>query len=338
SSPLSRIIYDVTLYEKFNISGYYNYATSTSSDPKKANKVTWAVYSTYAVSPNFAIQFGRVGMPFDMAGDGSSGGATFILDAVAAGDEEAGSENAIARAAFGPGEDLGLRVDGSFNKFGYAFGVGNGQGPTNINTNAELQFAGRIWYNIFDACPSAPQYDLEYSEAPKWTLSFGAVYNDENAFDGDGVAGVNSATGETDDATVTDALLDYAISMAAGTGFRYRGLSINAEGYYRLVKVIDPVRAIVGADGGITDVGYYAMAGYFVIPKSLEIAGIMSQSFREGPDNNMFQMGVGLNWYPMKDNNIKWQTSYDYMLDYDAIAGLNDQSQHFINTQLMIQW
>ncbi len=68
------------------------------------------------------------------------------------------------------------------------------------------------------------------------------------------------------------------------------------------------------------DLGYYANAGYYVIPQKLEIALQAGQIFREGPDNNSNQFGGGINWYII-GNNMKLQAAFNWIEDYDDIAG-----------------
>jgi hypothetical protein len=319
--PRSRIIYGLKLFKDFSILGWYNQGTG--------GNVSWTVFSTYAFSPAFSVSFGMIGVPFDIADEGSSGGMMFIDSPVAYENAEDATNTNIASKPFGGLQDLGIRFDGQAGKVGYSLAIGNGEGHTAVNTNNEFIYAGRIWFDVLEPCAAAPESDLAYSEKPQWTISMGSMFHDEDAVDSKIVDGAETLTG---------AQLSWAHSMTVGTWFHYRGLALNTEGFYRRTKVAVPGTATVGTDGAITDVGYYTSLGYFVIPKSVELAAVSSQVYREGPDNNMFQFGGGLNWFPTKTNNIKWQFTYDYMLDYNQIEGLNNQSQHYIKTQVTVQW
>ena len=83
-----------------------------------------------------------------------------------------------------------------------------------------------------------------------------------------------------------------------GTGgidavFKYKGLSLQGEGFFRNVDTHDHSKRIGNATG------FYVQAGYFVVPRTIEVVGrysVMDPDTRLGHD--LITSGVGgLNWY-----------------------------------------
>jgi hypothetical protein len=83
-----------------------------------------------------------------------------------------------------------------------------------------------------------------------------------------------------------------------GTGgidavFKYRGLSLQAEGFVRNIDTHDDSKRIGNATG------FYVQGGYFVVPSTLEIVaryGYMDPDTRRAQDIMNSVLG-GLNWY-----------------------------------------
>lgn len=87
----------------------------------------------------------------------------------------------------------------------------------------------------------------------------------------------------------------------------------------------------------LTDFGYYGMAGYYVIPKKLELALMASQIFREGPDNNGNQFAGGVNYY-IHGQSLKLQLCYVWTEDYDDILGTKNNKIQKAVLQMQTQF
>jgi hypothetical protein len=114
-------------------------------------------------------------------------------------------------------------------------------------------------------------------------------------------------------------------------GFRWGGFSLTTEGYYRKTKMTS-IGTAIWARPNLTDIGYYAAAGYYILPKKFEIAGQAGQIIRQGPDNDSWQFGGGVNYYVF-DNNLKLQAAYTLTVDFDDVTGT--RSSHIHNAMLM---
>jgi hypothetical protein len=184
----------------------------------------------------------------------------------------------------------------------YAFGVFNGVGinlnklglstPGNAN---ELMYVGRVTADLLGK-PGYPEGDLAYSLAPQ--LAVGASYG----YDG-GLQTNTTGAGSNNQVSTAVASLGNGRLLnqgnvdigTAGADFilKYKGLSIQAEGFVRNVDTHDHSKRIGNATG------YYVQTGYFLIPSKVEVVGrysAMDPDTRLGHD--LITSGVGgLNWY-----------------------------------------
>ncbi len=83
----------------------------------------------------------------------------------------------------------------------------------------------------------------------------------------------------------------------------------------------------VWARPNMTDIGWYAATGYYVIPKKFEIAAQAGQTIRQGPDNDAWAIGGGVNYYVF-DNNLKLQLAYTLTVDFDDVTGTRSNKIH----------
>jgi hypothetical protein len=196
----------------------------------------------------------------------------------------------------------------------YAFGVFNGVGinltrlglntPGNAN---ELMYVGRVTADLMGK-PTYPEGDLGFSRVPQ--VGVGASYGYNGGLQ-------TNTTGASSNNQVSTAiaslgngrLLNQGIVDVGTTGvdvvFKYRGLSLQAEGFVRNVNTHDHSKRIGHATG------YYVQGGYFILPGTLEVVGRWSAM---DPDTQATQdlltSGVGgLNWY-FSGHEHKLQADY----------------------------
>ena len=156
--------------------------------------------------------------------------------------------------------------------------------------------------------------DLPYSEHPKLTVSIGGDYQ------GPRTDPYNGA--------VVRRILTGALSGA----FRWRGFSINSEMFGRRTYLDSLGTAPFGLLM-LDDLGYYVNGGYFIIPNKFEIAAVGAQIFRQGPHNDSYQVGGGLNYY-IHGNNAKIQVAYSMRASYNDVTSAEPVRTHYLGTQL----
>lgn len=212
--------------------------------------------------------------------------------------------------------DQGVTVFSDQAKYSvnYAFGVFNGVGinlnklglstPGNAN---ELMYVGRITADILGK-PGYPEGDLGYALFPQVAIGASYGYNGGLQTNTTG-PGSNTQVSTAIASLGNGRLLNQGI-VDVGTGgldfvFKYRGLSLQAEGFVRNVDTHDHSKRIGNATG------YYVQAGYFLVPKTIEVVGrynAMDPDTRLGHDLITSAVG-GLNWY-LSGHEHKLQFDY----------------------------
>ncbi|MBI2091615.1 MAG: hypothetical protein HYT75_01285 [Deltaproteobacteria bacterium] len=317
-----------TFHEKFSVTTIFQTTTTGGFDYVKevdaAGVATtehedrlltyWQTTATLTIMPELVIEGGHVYLPFDRLGETSSGSRLFTELPITATQRDGikgTTTSSIARNPFGTDEDIGIRIGGDISKFNYNIGVVNGTGAHTLNGNNEFNYGLRLMYNILGAVGYA-ESDLDWSETPQLAIGTGTIFEDEDAVD------ANTGTG-----------LNWAWLASTDIGFKWRGLALNTDLYFRKLKT--------AASLSLDDVGYYIHLGYFVLPKKVEVGARAAQMFREGPDNNSNEFGGVVTWF-IKGQNLKLQTDYTNVLDYDAIIGTNNQTRHRIRTALILKF
>jgi phosphate-selective porin OprO/OprP len=225
--------------------------------------------------------------------------------------------NSLRAFQFDPG--IMIHGDAAGKKFEYYAAVTNGSGNTRLNVNKAPLVTGRLVGNILGQYGYS-ESDVEYSEHPALTIG---------------------ASGGFDDQDLTHTKF---IQAGAETGFKYKGFALQAEYYYRNDRIGTFTDAagktqpnIKGfLPGHSNDHGYYAQAGYFVIPHHFEIAARASQLFLAGPFNNKGEFSAGFNYYIL-GHDLKIQTDYSFLrnsVDPSKFNGSSIQDDHRIRVQL----
>ncbi|WNJ18187.1 hypothetical protein [Pontibacter sp. G13] len=114
--------------------------------------------------------------------------------------------------------------------------------------------------------------------------------------------------------------------FAGNVGFIYKGFSLDVEGYYRRVTDIkvnqgDPI-------DDLEDSGFSARASGMIIDELLQIYGF--GSYINGEQGDPFEVGLGLNVYPFKTRNLRFNPEYFYVENspvgyqsYPSVVGAN---------------
>src|SRR3989449_5119569 len=214
--------------------------------------------------------------------------------------------------------DQGVTIHSDDKKYpiNYAFGVFNGVGinltrlglntPSNAN---ELMYVGRITADLLGK-PGYPEGDLVYSETPQ--VAAGASYGYNAGLPTNTTVSGNGSSTQVVTAIASlgnGRLLDQGIVDIGTTGvdfvFKYRGFSLQGEGFVRNVNTHDHSKQLGNATG------LYVQGGYFLIPKIIEVVGrysYMDPDTRAAQD--LMTSGVGgVNWYL---NGHEHKLQFDY--------------------------
>ena len=241
--------------------------------------------------------------------------------------------------------DQGVTLFSDQDKYpiNYAFGVFNGVGinmnrlglstPGNAN---ELMYVGRITADILGK-PGYPEGDLAYSQTPQ--LAIGASYGHNAGLQTNTLPGpgVNNQISTAIASLGNGRLLNQGV-VDIGTGgidavFKYKGLSLQAEGFFRNIDTHDHSKRIGNASG------YYVQAGYFILPGTLEVVGrwsAMDPDTRAAQD--LMTSGVGgVNWY-LNGHEHKLQFDYGVVTTHLSAADTLSGAVTLIENRFRLQY
>lgn len=235
-------------------------------------------------------------------------------------------DRAIASEAFDQDRDYGVDIYGKpfDGHMEYHAAVFNGagedpaeredlvkalsKGKADDNLDNELMYVLNLRYNPFGKYDTVDETDLKYTEKFKMSIASSVVFNakkkDEKLEDADTIAGVTE------------------LSM------KYRGFSWHNE-YFVMTE--DPE-----SDGETVDSdGFFTQAGYFVIPKKLEIAARYSML---DPDNDVKndiekEYTAGVNYY-FRAHRSKIQADYGHYVTEKGEE--QDQKDNQVRVQYQI--
>ncbi|MBI4211702.1 MAG: hypothetical protein HY540_03610 [Deltaproteobacteria bacterium] len=285
---------------------------------------------TYQAYPEFGVTVGMVGLPLDILTETSSSWYLLPEPGITATQSDDATPFTTTRDSFSVPDGLGVNIAGDISKFFYSLSVVNGA-ESNYAPNPGMKFStgARMGVNILGAVGGSMS-DFEQSSDPQLTVSIGGMYQGRRTDDAFATAR-NEAMGVSNSVAPD---LKYIATGSGGVALRYAGFALTSEAYFRNTKFSSfgniPVQL---QRSSLSDFGYYAALGYYLLPKMLEAALQAGQIFRQGPDNNANQIGGGLNWY-IFDNNLKIQLAYTWTQDYDDIVGTANNNVHNVVLQV----
>ncbi|HCU23973.1 MAG TPA: hypothetical protein DF383_03070 [Deltaproteobacteria bacterium] len=245
-------------------------------------------YMNYKFYEALEVRFGQFTIPWIRQHQISSSNQEFVDRSLASNEflvfHDADSNgDGIPDKRIRNGRDVGLMVHGKAfeKKLEYQGGIFNGSGTNSLNINNQMVYAGRAVYNFLGQA-GYEEGDYAYHEDPALYFGSGGNY------------------------FVSDLTSDKVAQFGAETGLKYKGLSLQGEFFYRHQN---PGEETAGKKN---DYGYYAQAGYFVIPKRLELAARASAVFLEGNQNDKAEYMAGINTF-IYGQHLKFQTDYSYL-------------------------
>jgi phosphate-selective porin OprO/OprP len=206
-----------------------------------------------------AIQFGQYKTPFSRQELYNDGVLQF-------------PERSLATDAFKPSRDIGVMAFGNFSEglLNYQLGVFGGAGQSTLRTNEKVMPMLRLVVNPFGTM-GASEADIQNHETP--ALSFGANgfrntlrKASEITFETQlNYAGPAGWLGRNVGAFELFEQVDIE-SWGVDAQFKWLGFSLQGEGFWGQAK---------GETSGarVYAYGWYAQAGYFILPEKLDLAG-----------------------------------------------------------------
>jgi hypothetical protein len=319
--------FTANVYEKASFTFTLNHTTG-SSGFSSVNIL--GATASYEFLPEFVVTAGMVGLPLSINGTTSS--LSFLtLDVPLIMTQQDGGTITPIRGEFGNPDGLGINLSGQIWKFGYELSVINGatnvtnagtanasgdgvESNYNLNFNKRVSTGARLSFDVLDSAITGAESDLPYSEKAKLTFNIGGNYQ-----------------GKRTDPT-TAAEVKRILTGTAGGAFRWRGFALNAEVFGRRMTLTSLGNSTLGGLE-LDEFGYYADTGYFVLPDKLELAALGAQIFREGPHNDSYQFGGGVNWYPKGSKNLKLQLHYRLTGRFDDVLDAGQAKEHYLGLQ-----
>lgn len=278
-------------------------------------------YVNYRLVDEAQVRFGQDKVPFARQEITSSSAKQFV-------------DSSIVTDAFKPGYDTGLMVNGKVagGIFNYNLGVYGGVGQDTWRGGNDNSFAARVTVN--------PLGDMKYGEgdvdnSQKPLLSIGASYFMDTLGKTAGAletntlsfAGSNGWLGKGASTFNSTEKVDIN-TVGVDAAFKWQGFSAQSE-YF-----------IGQADGQTSSKtlraqGFYAQAGYFIIPEHLEVAaryGYFDPN-RDATNDHQIETAGAVSYYFAK-HNLKLQADYTN-IHKQASPNNTDDGQFRLQAQII---
>ncbi len=252
-------------------------------------------YADWIATDGFGVKVGQFKAPFLMQQLTSSTKQQFV-------------DRSLGTGFFDLGRDIGVSLHGDIFNYhaNYSVFFMNGDGPNTENKNQGLLMGARVEVPILGTYKPT-ESDVEYSETPNFGVGAAYAYNERgSSFENSTIAAGIKASHLTLDA-----------------GYKYHGISFQGAGMY----------SHTNEGTRFTNWGYNTQAGYFIVPKHLEVAakysgGIFSDATGAA---NQYEYSGALNYY-VKGHSIKLQTDYAALKNVNVVG----RTDHRFRTQLQV--
>ncbi len=274
----------------------YTVVLEASTANEKDNVTLKYGYFDYQYASGQWIRWGNFLLPYGKSNTHSSTTEQMFIDF------------SMPTAVFTPGDSMGVEGFGDImkDKLTYEVGIFNGAGDgkdTARESDSKFATAGRLVYHVLPGYDEADEVDLKFHEKPAMDVGASFLYNQN---EGD-------TTGQQLAYSIADMIRGnrggYGVASARGTdvlqlgldaGFKYRGFSMTAEYYYRKVDsdhLWSEWNKLTAGGVGTSDAqGGYVQAGYFIIPKKLDINARLGGVWGLGNDQS-WEEAIGMNYY-----------------------------------------
>ncbi|WP_347986540.1 hypothetical protein [Methylomonas sp. AM2-LC] len=293
---LGRLFFSGTAFDP-NLSYFFFYQSSTLGNNNQVQTIDW--WSKYQLN-NIGIKAGRI-LPQYSRQFYTDIGKYLYMDLQQ------------PEYAFSLQRTPGIEFSNQFGKWTTSLTVGNSvralDSDGQENFGAKLAGIGRIVYDVLDPYTYVQETIPDIVETPQLSIGVAGGYNPIDA---------NSNLQNTIKGMDT-------YNVTADIGYRYKLFSTEAAFFGR--QDHNPLN-VNPASTNSYDYGWYWQAGYYLLPKRLELAGTANQVAFEhqngSPYKNQTIGSVGLNYY-FYEHHFKLQSDYSYISGTDWTGhGLED--------------
>ncbi len=317
------------------------YQVTTTADTDQDHEWrTWRAYVTYAFADEMKISAGLFKIPFGRQEHAGKAAQQFV-------------DRSLANEVFNLDRAMIAMLHGTFAKrLGYAMAISNGfacprDSPSREQLDTNFAYTARLVGHILGK-PITTESDLAWSKDPQLEVGLSFGYNDDNGDRnasalysvpdrvrrGRGIGGNALA-----DLTGTD-----LYQFGADAAFRYRGLSVTAEYWLRTIDGDSEFSAWelrTGRDDTSHQQGGYVQAGYFVLPKKVEVAARLGGVWDNHGDD-VWEYAFGVNYFPWGTYNVLLQADFTRIAEAPvgssaANWGQNDEI-NMVRLQLQVKF
>jgi phosphate-selective porin OprO/OprP len=240
-------------------------------------------------------------------------------------------DQSAVTAAFAPGYDTGLAILGKIagGLVNYSIGGLGGVGQNTYRATTDNAFVARITADPFGYVKYS-EADLDNSVKPLWSVGSSFYRNtlnqtSANTFESNNIGFLKSGTGwygigsplmtAAQKFSTTEAI-DFN-TFGIDTVFKWQGLSITGEYFKGFAEGQTTTHSLVAE-------GFYGQAGYFIIPKQVELAYRYSylDPNRAVANDHWTENAAAVSWY-INNHNLKLQADYTAVHKQGRIVSTN---------------
>lgn len=293
---LGRLFFSGTAFDP-NLSYFFFYQSSTLGDNNLVQTIDW--WGKYQLS-DIGIKAGRILPQYSRQFYTDIGKYLFM-------------DLQQPEYAFSLQRTPGIEFSNKTGKWTTSLTIGNSvralDSAGQENLGAKLAGIGRIVYDVLDPYTYVQESIPDIVETPQFSLGVAGGYNPIDA-----------------DSKLQNTIKGMdTYNVTADIGYRYKLFSTEGAFFWRQdtnSTSVNPASTISN------DYGWYGQAGYYLLPKRLELAGTANQVVFQHDNGSSYKNqtigSVGLNYY-FYEHHFKLQSDYSYISGQDWTGhGLED--------------
>jgi len=291
-----------------------NFANSGNS-PTAGSGLLEETYMNYRFLDEVQVRFGQDKVQFGRQFITQSSVQQFV-------------DSSMVTVAFVPGIDTGLMIHGKIvgGIFNYNIAAYGGAGQNTFRATSDNAFSARATFNPFGAVKYS-ESDMEYSQNPLASIGAnffrntinGAEKNNLSFAGSKGWYGIGNPLQPAAKKIDANEAVDFN-TAGVDAVFKWRGFSAQGE-YFTGQADGQTSSNIVRAEG------FYLQAGYFVIPKKLELAARYAylDPNRDVANDHWIESTGAVSWY-INNHSLKLQADYTDVHRQAAIASTSGRN------------
>ncbi|MBT1076174.1 porin [Geobacter grbiciae] len=295
-----------------------------------SSKMLEHAYMNYRLIDEVQLLAGQTKVPFGRQWLNSSGSQQFV-------------DRSMASDMFRPGYDVGAKLHGDIMKglATYEFGVYGGAGQSTVRSSNDNAIAARATINPFGKMAYS-EGDLDQSAKPLLSVG-GNYYRNTMAATYKAASGTTPASTTLETNNITLAGTSGWLGKGLGTFTTNEKIDVNTWGVdaaFKWLGASAQAEYLIGqADGQTSNKtlrahGFYAQAGYCIIPKTLEVAFRYSYvDPNRDKANDLITDTQGAVSYYFSKHNLKLQA--DVTNTHNQGTGKTDDKQYRLQAQII---